>query len=65
MVVIMSIDSEDPDFVYVPEIDLLACPFVNICQLPKHHFLCKVPDCRVSCSEYLVKVRKLRGRAFL
>ena len=58
MVLIMSIDSKDSDFIYVPEIDLVACPVIDICELPKHNFLCKVPDCKVSCSEYLSKVKK-------
>ena len=65
MVLIMSVKSEDSEFIYVPEIDLLACPLVEICKLPKHDFLCKIPDCRVSCSEYLSKVRKLKARAHL
>ena len=58
----MATESKDSDFIYVPESDLLACPFVDICKLPKHHFLCKIPDCKVSCSEYLSKVKNLKPR---
>ena len=65
MILIMSVDSEDSKVVFVPENDLLACPFVELCELPKHRFLCKVPDCRIICSEYLSKVRKLKAKAYL
>jgi len=58
----MATESKDSDFIYVPEIDLLACPFVEICRLPKHDFLCKIPDCKISCSEYLSKVKNLKPR---
>lgn len=30
--VIMSIESEDSEFVFVPEIDLLVCPFFELCE---------------------------------
>ncbi len=56
----MSINSEDSDFVFVPEVDLLACPFAELCELPKHQILCKIPDCKVLCPDYLSKVRKLK-----
>ncbi|MHA1933319.1 MAG: hypothetical protein ACW96X_12300 [Promethearchaeota archaeon] len=55
----MSGESEDSNFIYVPEINLIACPFVDLCELPKHYFLCKVPDCKLVCSEYLTKAKKL------
>ena len=59
MVLIMSVESEDSNVVFVPKVDLISCPFLNLCELPKHHFLCKVPDCKVLCSDYLTKVRNL------
>lgn len=52
----MTIESED---IYVPEIDLNTCPFVDLCELPKHDFICTVPDCKIICSEYLTKVKNL------
>lgn len=55
----MAIESKDSDLMYVPEINLMVCPFVDLCELPKHYFLCKIPDCKVLCSEYLTKVKKL------
>ena len=56
----MTIDSEDSKPIFVPEIELIKCPLVNLCTLPKHSFLCKVPDCRVLCSEYLTKAKKFK-----
>ncbi len=56
----MSVDSEDLNFVDVPEIDSVECPLFDVCNLPKHHFLCKVPDCTVLCYDYLTKVKKLK-----
>ena len=58
----MTIESEGSDFIFVPEIDLFACPFFEVCQLPKHQFLCKIPECKVICSEYLSKVKNLKPR---
>ena len=40
---------------------LMACPFEYACHLPKHHFLCKNPECR-ECPEYKEKVQKLKSR---
>ena len=59
MVLIMSVESENSKSVFVPKIDLITCPFVDLCKLPKHNFLCKIPDCKVICSEYLTKVKSL------
>jgi hypothetical protein len=55
----MATESEDSNVIYIPEIDLLMCPMVDMCILPKHQYLCKIPDCKVLCSEYLTKVKKL------
>lgn len=55
----MAVESEDSEIVYVPEIDLNTCPFVDLCKLPKHPFPCKIPDCKTICSEYLTKVKNL------
>ena len=48
---IMAIDSED--FSYVPDIDLTSCPFYDRCRLSKLEFLCKIPDCKKTCPEFL------------
>ncbi|MHA2180625.1 MAG: hypothetical protein ACXAAH_04285 [Promethearchaeota archaeon] len=56
----MTVESEDLDFMSLLDIDLLVCPFVELCALPKHHFLCKSPDCKELCSEYLTKVKNLK-----
>jgi len=56
----MSVKSEDSKFVFAPEIDLTACPVFDLCELPKHSFLCKIPDCKIICSEYLTKVKELK-----
>ena len=36
---------------FLPDKDLLVCPFMNQCILPKHQFLCKVPECK-KCPDY-------------
>jgi len=56
----MTVDSKNSDFVYVPELDLVTCPVVDLCELPKHQFLCQVPDCKLVCTEYLAKVSELK-----
>ena len=56
----MAVESKDSEIVYVPEGDIIACPVADLCILPKHNFLCKVPDCKTLCSEYLTKVKKLK-----
>ena len=55
----MAVESENSEIVYVPEIDLVTCPVADLCKLPKHNFLCKMPDCKTLCSEYLTKVKKI------
>ncbi|MFX1575057.1 MAG: hypothetical protein ACFFB0_20155 [Promethearchaeota archaeon] len=45
--------------VYIPEFDLLACPFINRCKLPKIDFLCRIPECK-TCPDYFSNVNKLR-----
>ena len=53
----MTIDSED--FIFVPEADLEACPFIGKCVLRKLSFLCKVSRCEESCPEYIAKYEAL------
>ena len=36
---------------FIPRIELLTCPFMEKCELPKLQFLCKIPDCK-NCTEY-------------
>ncbi|MHA1933056.1 MAG: hypothetical protein ACW96X_10970 [Promethearchaeota archaeon] len=55
----MTIELRDSEIVYIPEDDFITCPVADLCILPKHGFLCKVPDCKTLCPEYLTKVRKL------
>ncbi|MHA2038659.1 MAG: hypothetical protein ACW98X_19685 [Promethearchaeota archaeon] len=57
----MATKSEDYDFMSFSEIDLLVCPFVDLCRLPKHYFLCRPPDCKVLCSEYISKAKVLNN----
>lgn len=38
---------------------LLICPCDNACNLPKIHFLCKIPDCK-NCTNYNEKLKKLK-----
>ena len=40
---------------------LIACPFDHVCHLPKHHFLCKIPECKM-CPDYISHVLKLKSR---
>ncbi|MFX1506816.1 MAG: hypothetical protein ACFFDC_12000 [Promethearchaeota archaeon] len=56
----MATESEDSEFILIPEIDLSVCPFVNLCTLPKHYDICKVPDCKILCYEYLTKENGMR-----
>ena len=60
----MTVDPEDSNFIFVPEIDLLVCPLIDLCNLPKHGFLCKTPDCKELCPEYLTKVKELMLKEF-
>ena len=49
------------DIVFIPRFELLVCPFLNKCELPKLQFLCKIPDCK-ECTEYSTWLKKLKGR---
>ncbi len=40
---------------------IFTCPFWDQCKLPKHQFLCKIPNCK-TCSEYALKLKKLKPR---
>ena len=40
---------------------LLACPFAEVCHLPKHPFTCRTPECK-ECPDYKTRVRKLTSR---
>ena len=40
---------------------LMACPFDHVCPLPKHDFLCRIPECK-ECPDYKEKVKKLKSR---
>jgi len=55
----MSIESDNP-----PEIDLFSCPFIETCDLPKHHFICRISGFK-ACSEYTAKVNKLKTHRML
>ena len=46
---------------FIPEIDLLSCPFIDIYTLPKHQIICKIPECKI-CPDYVTKVRELKSR---
>ena len=46
---------------FIPEIDLLACPFIEKCKLPKHQTICKIPECK-TCPDYISKVKELIKR---
>ena len=39
---------------------LMVCPFDHVCHLPKHHFLCKIPECK-ECSDYREKLKRLKS----
>ena len=59
----MTAESEDVEFLEfmdVLEVDSVECPVIALCKLPKHSFLCKTPDCRELCSEYLTKIKSLK-----
>jgi len=58
----MTVESENSDFIYVPETSLITCPLIDLCRLPKHDILCKTPDCKILCSEYLTKNKKLNPK---
>ena len=50
----------DSNIAYIPRFELLTCPFMDKCKLPKLQFLCKIPDCR-NCTDYIYKVKKLKS----
>lgn len=45
----------------IPKLGLLACPFTNICVLPKNEFVCKIPECKI-CSDYISKAKMLKSQ---
>ncbi|MHA2392554.1 MAG: hypothetical protein ACXAEX_11480 [Promethearchaeota archaeon] len=45
----------------IPELSLLACPFADICILPKYEFICKIPECKI-CSDYISRAKTLKSR---
>ena len=49
------------EIVFNPHFELLACPFMEKCELPKLGFLCKIPDCK-NCTEYIDWLKKLKSR---
>ncbi|MFX1301820.1 MAG: hypothetical protein ACFFBV_02500 [Promethearchaeota archaeon] len=40
------------------ELNLLECPFLTSCVLPKIQFLCKIPECK-NCPDYNHKVERI------
>jgi len=46
---------------FIPRIELLTCPFIEKCELPKLRFLCKIPECK-NCIEYSDWLKKLKSR---
>ena len=40
-------------------INLIECPFLTSCRLPKIHFLCKIPECK-NCPDYTSKLDKIK-----
>lgn len=49
------------EIVFIPRIELLTCPFMEKCELPKLQFLCKIPECK-NCTEYSDWLKKLKSR---
>ena len=56
-----NVNQMDSNIVYIPRFELLTCPFIDICELPKLQFLCKIPDCK-NCTDYIDKVKKLKPK---
>ena len=50
----------DSNIAYIPRFELLTCPFMDKCKLPKLQFLCKIPDCK-NCTDYIDKAKKLKS----
>jgi hypothetical protein len=40
------------------ELNLLECPFLTSCYLPKIEFLCKIPECK-NCPDHESKVERI------
>lgn len=40
-------------------LNLIECPFLTSCILPKIHFLCKIPECK-NCPDYTYKLDKIK-----
>ena len=55
----MSIESDKSH-----EVDLLSCPFIEQCKLPKHQGICHISGCK-TCSEYINQVQQLKNHRWL
>ena len=40
---------------------IFECPFVHSCVLPKNQGICRIPECKI-CSEYIIRLKKLKSR---
>jgi len=47
--------------VFITQLELFACPFMEKCELPKLKFLCKIPECK-NCTEYEDWLKKINSR---
>ncbi|MFX0003364.1 MAG: hypothetical protein ACFE9C_15915 [Candidatus Hodarchaeota archaeon] len=47
------------DLELVTDINLIECPFLPSCALPKIKFLCKIPECK-NCPDYLTKLQRIK-----
>jgi hypothetical protein len=41
--------------------NLIECPFLSSCLLPKIDFLCKIPNCK-NCPDYISKLKKVNEK---
>ncbi|UCC20772.1 MAG: hypothetical protein JSV62_05685 [Promethearchaeota archaeon] len=41
------------------DFQIVECPFIESCMLPKIRFLCKIPNCK-NCPDYISKLVKIR-----
>ena len=41
------------------DLNLVECPFLSSCILPKIPFLCKIPECK-NCPDYVYKLGKMK-----
>lgn len=46
------------DFKLVIDLNLIECPFLPLCPLPKIQFLCKIPECK-NCPDYIAKLQRI------